>query len=267
MAVRHETISGGSVRLLVPEVDAPTALKVSFDVGGEQASLETTLRPPRHFEVHIVHHTHLDIGYTDRQHVVRAQHLSYLDDVLRLVRETDGLSDDARFRWNEEALFSVEDWFANRPAAARDELLRRVAENRISLSAMPFNLHTETCSTDELHELLRERPRRSATSTASTSPRPCRRTSPGRSSGCPTPCSRRSACATSPSRTTGRAARCRTSQGAAGLPRLFRWRTPAGGAVVVWRTDTPHGLAYMEGPMVGLTESYDVASRTSCPPT
>ena len=41
------------------------------------------------------------------------------------------------------------------PATRHGEFLQRVAEGRISLSAMPFNLHTEMCSTDELHELLR----------------------------------------------------------------------------------------------------------------
>ena len=36
-----------------------------------------------------------------------------------------------------------------------DELVRLVREGSIGLSAMPYNLHTDTCSTDELHELKR----------------------------------------------------------------------------------------------------------------
>ena len=30
------------------------------------------------------------------------------------------------------------------------------------------------------------------------------------------------------------------------MPRLFRWRGPEGGEVVVWRTDTPHGVIHAE---------------------
>jgi hypothetical protein len=41
------------------------------------------------------------------------------------------------------------------------------------------------------------------------------------------------------------------------LPRLFRWQAPSGNSVLVWRTDTPHGLAYMEGSILGFDESYD----------
>ncbi|SEP74730.1 glycoside hydrolase family 38 N-terminal domain-containing protein [Microlunatus flavus] len=259
LAVGHERIGGGGVRLLVPEVSSPTPLRVTAQVGEETITLETVLRPPRHYEVHLVQHSHLDIGYTDRQHVVRAQHLSYLDDVLRLARETDDLDDDARFRWNEEALFSVTDYLANRPPRARDELLRRVAENRVSLSAMPFNLHTEICSTDELHELLRpalELKRRYGVEF-----RTAMQTDvPGHVVGLPDALSQLGVRFLSVAHNwAGRS--YPDGQGQMALPRLFRWRGPEGGEVVVWRTDTPHGLAYMEGPMVGFHESYDVASQ------
>ena len=257
--MRHETVSGGSVRLLVPEVTAPTPLRVAVGVAGQTVTLETTLQPPRHFEVHIVHHSHLDIGYTDRQHVVRGQHLSYLDDVLRLVRETDGMDEAARFRWNEEALFSIDDWFANRPTAARAEMLQRVAENRVSLSAMPFNLHTEICSTDELHELLR--PALTMKKRYGVEFRTAMQTDvPGHVVGLPDALSALGVEFLSVAHNwAGRSNP--DGQGQMALPRLFRWRGPEGGEVVVWRTDTPHGLAYMEGPMVGLHEPYDVASE------
>lgn len=51
------------------------------------------MRPQRHWTVHLVHHTHLDIGYTDPQGTVLAQHLSYLDSCLDLVSATDGWPD------------------------------------------------------------------------------------------------------------------------------------------------------------------------------
>ena len=147
--------------------------------------LPTVLQRPRHYDVHLIQHSHYDIGYTDRQHVVRAQHIDYLDAALRLMRDTDSLSEPARFRWNEEALYAVTEWLANRPASRHAELLDRIRENRISLSAMPFNLHTEICSTDELHELLAPALDLSG-GTGSTSASPCRPTCRVRSSGCPT---------------------------------------------------------------------------------
>ena len=54
---------------------------------------------------------------------------------------------------------AVTEWLASRPRVGRVRS-ERVREGRIELSAMPFNLHTEACSTDELFELLARRPRR-----------------------------------------------------------------------------------------------------------
>jgi hypothetical protein len=50
--------------------------------------------------VSLVHHTHLDVGYTDRQKVVTKNHLKYLDSVLDLVDRTSAWDDDVRFLIN-----------------------------------------------------------------------------------------------------------------------------------------------------------------------
>ena len=255
---RTEPVGRAGLRLLVPEVTDPTPVVVTYGTGAEAVVLAATLQRPRHYDVHVVQHSHLDIGYTDRQHVVRAQHLGYLDDVLRLLRDTDGLSEAAQFRWNEEALYSVVDWFANRPEARQREFLDRVAQGRISLSALPFNLHSEMCSTDELHELLR--PAQALRQAHGVEFRSAMQTDvPGHVVGLPDALSQFGVRYLSVAHNwAGRSHP--DGHGQMAMPRLFRWRGPEGGEVVVWRTDTPHGLAYMEGPMVGFHETYDVTS-------
>ena len=255
VTVRSESVGASGLRLLVPAVAAPTPIVVAL---GSDAELTATLRPVRHFEVHLVQHSHYDIGYTDRQHVVRHQHRGYLDDVLRLVRDTDELPEPARFRWNEEALFAVTDWLAHRPEALRKELLERVAQSRVSLSAMPFNLHTEMCSTDELHELLR--PALRLKQRYGLDFRVAMQTDvPGQVVGLPDALAELGVEFLSVAHNwAGRSAPDTTGQLA--LPRLFRWQGPEGGSVVVWRTDTPHGMSYMESLLVGLHESYEVVS-------
>lgn len=250
-------VGESGVRLLVPAVDEPRELEV--ELPSLAVRFAVTLQPQRHWSVHLIHHSHLDIGYTDPQAIVREQHLGYLDAVLRLARETDDRDDDARFRWSEEALFSVTDWLADRTSAQREEFIARVGEGRISLSAMPFNLHTEMCSTDELYELLR--PARELKHRYGLDFRTAMQTDvPGAVAGLPDALGSLGVQYLSVAHNWAGRSDPDGSGGGIDLPRLFRWQGPEGHSVIVWRTDSPHGMAYMEGPMVGFHESYNLAS-------
>ncbi|MDJ1134679.1 alpha-mannosidase [Streptomyces iconiensis] len=255
--VRCEVVPGpgGDTRLLIPEVEAPTKLLAELPELEEGARLEFLAQPQRHWTLHLVQHAHLDIGYTDPQGTVMAEGRSYLDSLLELCRTTDDWPEPARFRWSVEGFLSFENWAANRPRRQVEEFLRRVREGRIELTAMPFNLHTETCSTDELHELLR--PARELSRTHGIDIRSAMQTDvPGQVVGLPDVLASNGVRYLSVAHNwAGRAVPHLV--GGERLPRLFRWRAPSGSEVLVWRTDTPHGLAYMEGSVLGFDESYE----------
>jgi hypothetical protein len=243
-----------SVRLLVRVVEEPTELALS--IAGSEA-LRFVLLPQRDWSVHVVHHSHFDFGYTDPQTTVISSQRSYLDSAVELAAATSEWPDAARFRWNVEALWAFADWERHRPAAKVAEFVRLVQEGSIGLSAMPYNLHTDTCSTEELHELLREA-RRIREQYGIDFTTAMQTDVPGQVAGLPDALQEVGVRYLAVAHNW--AGRSMPHQnGALDLPRMFRWRTPAGNSVVVWMTDSPHGLAYMEGPMVGLTEDYEVA--------
>ncbi|MFE1800671.1 glycoside hydrolase family 38 C-terminal domain-containing protein [Streptomyces sp. NPDC059517] len=256
-AVRSELLSGPGtdLRVLVPEVDAPTPLRIELPDLAEGTWLDFEARPQRHWTLHLVQHSHLDIGYTDPQGRVMAESRAYLDSLLELCRDTDDWPEPARFRWAVEGFHSFQDWSANRPARQVENFLERVREGRVELTAMPFNLHTETCSTDELHELLRPvtelRDRHGIDITTA-----MQTDVPGQVVGLPDVLADNGIRYLSVAHNwAGRAVPHLV--GGEHLPRLFRWQAPSGNSVLVWRTDTPHGLAYMEGSILGFDESYD----------
>ncbi|MEU3737091.1 alpha-mannosidase [Streptomyces sp. NPDC032198] len=243
---------GGSVRLLVPAVDTETRLTVCLPDATE--GIDVRLTPQRRWTLHLVHHSHLDIGYTDPQGHVLAEHLSFLDSCLELTRATDDWPAESRFRWCVESLWSFRQWADARPAEQVEEFVRRVREGRIELTALPFNLHTETCSTDELHELLRlahdVRERHGVTFTSA-----MQTDVPGAVVGLVDALSAAGVKYLSVAHNwAGRSVPHLV--GGEKLPRLFRWRAPSGNSVLVWVTDTPHGLAYMEGPLLGFDTDY-----------
>ncbi|MGW6022550.1 glycoside hydrolase family 38 N-terminal domain-containing protein [Streptomyces sp. NPDC055099] len=255
LPVERLTGPGGSVRLMVPAVDTETRLTLCLPDSADGAEgIDLRLTPQRRWTLHLIHHSHLDIGYTDPQGHVLAEHLSFLDSCLELTRATDDWPAESRFRWCVESLWSFRQWADARPAEQVEEFVRRVREGRIELTALPFNLHTETCSTDELHELLRlahdVRERHGVTFTSA-----MQTDVPGAVVGLVDALSAAGVKYLSVAHNwAGRSVPHLV--GGEKLPRLFRWRAPSGNSVLVWVTDTPHGLAYMEGPLLGFDTNY-----------
>ncbi|MGI9111459.1 MAG: glycoside hydrolase family 38 C-terminal domain-containing protein [Gaiellaceae bacterium] len=247
-----------SLRLFAPEALEPKLLRLMVE--GEGAlRLEHPLevRPQRKWRLFLIHHSHLDIGYTDPQALLLSHHLSYLDSTLDLAAATDDWPDDARFRWNVEANWARERWLGARPAAARPELVARVQERRFEVCALPFTLHAEALSIDELARQL------------------CFADELGASTGVPIVTAMQTDVPGAPAglvdllaaagvrylsvahNYAGRAAPYLT--GGQELTRPFWWESESGRRVLTWYTDSPHGIAYLEGNLVGLAESYETS--------
>jgi hypothetical protein len=254
ISVGGEIAPTGSWRTFVPEVSKNELMTIAF-AKAKDIKVIVEVNPQRHWKIHLVHHTHLDIGYTDPQGTVLAEHLAFLDSALDIIKVTDDWPEDSKFRWTVEALWSFDEWTKVRPQEKIDEFVKRVKEGRLELTAMPYNLHSETCSTDELHELLRlagkvkkqyglEMPSAMQTDV------------PGAVVGLTDAFSENGVKYLSVAHNwAGRSVPHLV--GGQDQPRLFRWVGPSGKGVLVWVTDTPHGLAYMEGPMLGFHEKYD----------
>lgn len=258
--VDHEVVEApdGCLRVLVPYGPDERPLRLGLpDLGSETVDFVADV--PREWTIHLVHHSHLDIGYTDPQPVIQAEQRAYLDSVLEWCRLTDDWPEEARFRWAVESLWNFEQWAELRPTADVEEFCDRVREGRIELTAMPYNLHTDTCSVDELHELLRGarevRDRHGIDFTTA-----MQTDVPGTVVGLPEALAEVGVKYLSVAHNwAGRS--MPHHNGGEDLPRLFRWRSPGGAEVLVWMTDSPHGLAYMEGPFLGFHDGYATVDR------
>ncbi|MEJ3745765.1 glycoside hydrolase family 38 C-terminal domain-containing protein [Actinomycetes bacterium KLBMP 9797] len=240
--------------LWLPEVATARVVTVSVDGVG---AAPLTVPPQRKWTVHVVHHSHLDIGYTDRQGVVLRNHLEYLDSALDLAAATEDWPDDARFRWTVESALPARRWLDARDAGAVERFVALAKAGRLEVTAMPFQLHTEACSVEELHRLLRftddlrEAHGIPVTSAMHTDV-------PGAVVGFVDALAASGVRYLSAAHNwAGRSVPFLT--GGQDLGRPFWWRSPAGNRLLVWFTDTPHGMAYMEGNVVGLAESFAAA--------
>jgi hypothetical protein len=86
-------------------------------------------------EIYLLHHTHVDVGYTDLQPIIYEKHVEYLNLVLDHCRRTDDYPDDARFRWISEFSWPVMRFLQQCPDRAGD-LIARLREGRVELCGL-----------------------------------------------------------------------------------------------------------------------------------
>ena len=101
-------------------------------------------------DIYVVHHTHMDIGYTDLAEEVLDQHLLHLDAVVELCERTAG--SDVPFRWTCESALLVQDYLACRPRGQRERLLHALREGWVELQALLTQPLTELASGEDLFD-------------------------------------------------------------------------------------------------------------------
>jgi alpha-mannosidase len=124
----------------VPEITAPARASFRLSAGGHIFRMDKEFKPPRRWTIYLFHHSHTDIGYTDLQTRIFKKHAEYLDDVIRYCRETEGYPDEAKFRWNAEVAWSIENYIRQRPEEKVKELMDLIREGRVEVGAWYLQL-------------------------------------------------------------------------------------------------------------------------------
>ena len=138
-----------TLEVAVPEVLETARAVFHLQAGEGSAICEVQLVPQRKWTVYLFPNSHTDIGYTGLQGRVLKNHVKYLEDVIRLCRDTQNYPEAARFKWNIEAGWSLDQFLLHRPPAQAEEMARLLREGRVELSALYLNL-TDLVGHEEL---------------------------------------------------------------------------------------------------------------------
>lgn len=243
------------VRVYFPEVDRPTDVRLVLPEAVDFGEIVVSVRPARQWQVHLVHHSHLDIGYTDPQPRVLREQVSFLDTALEHVEHSTSGPADRQFRWVVESLHTFRLWERHRSRRTIDRFIEQVRLGNIELTAAPYNMATEATSTPELHELFRHtqavRQRYGLEI-----PVAMQTDVPGVVSGfIDALADNRVTYLSVAHNWAGRSApHLRDGED---LPQLFWLRAKSGERVLTWMTDTGHGH-YQAGAFIGFSQSYDM---------
>jgi hypothetical protein len=130
---------------------SPAQLPITVEVGGRQVFTTSLSTPPvRHWEIHLLPHSHVDIGYSDPQPEVERKQWRNLRDAVALASKTAAYPEEARFKWNVEGLWSVESYLRQAAESERAAFIDAVRQGSIGLQANYTNILTGLASPEEL---------------------------------------------------------------------------------------------------------------------
>ena len=127
---------------------------LSVDYGRGRVERRTVrIKPVARRDLYFLPHSHVDIGYSDRQRVVERKHWSYYERAIELAAKTADYPAGARFKWNVEELWAVETYLRQASPEKRAAFVDAVRKGWIGLQAMLSNELTGLCHPEELLRL------------------------------------------------------------------------------------------------------------------
>ncbi|MCP4639510.1 MAG: hypothetical protein GY851_03715 [bacterium] len=142
------------VEVSVPAVDAPRKVPVRIAVGGKTVAEQVVrLDPVRKWVVYLLHHTHLDIGYTHVQSDVEKKQWEFLDQAVELALATAENPPGSRFKWSPEGLWAVDSYLNQASPEQHKAFFAAIEDGSIGLDALYGNELTALCRPEELLEL------------------------------------------------------------------------------------------------------------------
>ncbi len=145
------TLGRNSFYINAPAVSEDTAMEVLVTVGAAEPERHPVLlKPVRHFDVYFLPHSHLDIGYTDLQDRVLLKQWQNIEEAIRLARATDDYPDGARYRWNVEGFWVVDEYLRKAPHDRREAFLDAVRRGWLGIEGLYADNMTGLMREEEL---------------------------------------------------------------------------------------------------------------------
>ena len=128
------------------------AIKLIAD-GKTVSSLAPIRKPVPHRTIYVLPHSHVDIGYLFYQPVAIHAHHVYINDALKLIKQTAHLSSASRFKWNIESMIEVDGYLKGFQKAAPTfmaNFINAVRAGEVGLDGTYCNELTGLCRPQEL---------------------------------------------------------------------------------------------------------------------
>jgi alpha-mannosidase len=144
------------IRAKLPVVKDSCTFSVTISTSkGNQviAKKDFTLLPVVRRTIHLLHHSHVDIGYTHVQDEVKQIQWRNLESAIKLASESQNFPEGERFKWNSEVMWPIESYLREKELEKVKLLKEAISKGWIEPDAFFANELTELCTTEELVQL------------------------------------------------------------------------------------------------------------------
>ncbi|MFC2118950.1 glycoside hydrolase family 38 C-terminal domain-containing protein [Bacteroidota bacterium] len=143
-----------SFKIKLPVVESDKNISVNVKVGNnDNISKNIIIKPVKQKTIYLLHHSHVDIGYTHVQKVVEDIHWKYFEQVIELAKNSKDQPAGSQFKWNVEVMWAVESYLNNASSEKKADFIDAVKKGWIGLDAFYGNELTGLCNTEELVRL------------------------------------------------------------------------------------------------------------------
>ena len=124
-------------------------IDITFE-DGKKLNKRILVKPVKEWEVHILSHSHNDIGYTDLQHNVAKKQVNNLRHSLKLIEKTANYPYEARFKWNTEIAWPIDEFFIQANDKEKLELIEQIKKGNIDVNGLYLNFLTGILKSEEM---------------------------------------------------------------------------------------------------------------------
>jgi len=121
--------------------------------GEPPITAEATLPRERLWTMHLIHQTHLDIGYTHVQTEILERQVQSLRDALKYIDATKDYPEEAKFRFHPEGMWAVEAFLKEATPEEKSAFIKAAKNRDIHIDGMYAQAMTGMYNDEELFEL------------------------------------------------------------------------------------------------------------------
>jgi hypothetical protein len=144
-----------SIQIPVRKVDEATEIQLSIRIENRPPQTKTiSVKPVDLKTCYLLHHSHVDIGYTHVQTDVEKIQWENLEKAIEYGKKTQDYPMGSRFKWNVEVMWAVDSYLKNASPDKQQMLIEAVQKGWIGLDGLYANAITGICRPEELLRLL-----------------------------------------------------------------------------------------------------------------